>query len=67
MKKVNNIIDIYNNILDKLEERYPNVLPTSIETSEETARRIGQQDVIKFLIAEVEVMNNADNKLPTNR
>ena len=64
IKKVNNIIDIYYNIIDKLEERYPNVLPKDIETSQETSRRIGQQDIINFIKAEVEVLEHGTNKLP---
>lgn len=41
-------------LIERLEEMFPNRLPQDPEPSEETARRIGQQDVIRKLRTEYE-------------
>ena len=41
--------DISEDLLDHLRQRFPDRLPDNPVTAEELARRIGQQDVIRFL------------------
>ncbi len=60
---VNNIVSVYETLLDTVLEKYPNVLPKALISEVELARMIGQQDVISYIDNELERLLNASNKL----
>jgi hypothetical protein len=43
-----------NDVINSLVEKYPNRLPLESLTSEQLARKIGQQDVILYLLQHLE-------------
>lgn len=48
-------------VLDLLITKYPDSLPESITTIDEINRKIGQQDVVRFLYAQLEVVRSKAN------
>lgn len=49
-----------NEVIDLLIARYPNALPTNDFTMNDVYRKVGQQDVIKYLIGQLEVMEESN-------
>ena len=48
-------------VVNLLMSKYPDSLPTGITTLDEIHRRVGQQDVIRFLHAQLEVVGSKSN------
>lgn len=53
-------------ILDDLDIKYPNQLPTKEISSFELGRLIGIQEVIKYIHNDVEILKTTITKLPIN-